>query len=165
MREPDILHGVLVRGGKRYIINYQHAQEGTNDLQNILLQAGDRIFFPSRNSGVFYVFGEVNVQGSFPIPPNGITLLQSLAMAKGPSMTSANMESIYLIRTNEKIPQVYKLTLGEIMAHKDFPIAPGDRLFVSATGIVDFERTMRAILPVFGTTYILHQGFGVSLGY
>lgn len=144
----DASSGVLVRGDKRYAINYQDAQEGKNNQLNIELLAGDRIFFPSRSSKVYYVFGEVGMQGAYPIPSGGITLLQGLGAAKGTNPVTANMESIFLIRSIDKDPRIYQLNLVDILATQDLALVPGDRIFVPPTGLTNWERTFKQLLPL-----------------
>ena len=157
------LKGVLIRGDQRYLIDYQSAQAGANNLINIELQPRDRIYFPSRETGLFYVLGEVSIPGAFTIPPKGISLVQSLALAKGPSMASADMHSIYLVRINEKEPKIYYFTLGEIIASKEIPIVPGDRIFVPPTNLANFERNLRSLVPFLTSVVVVHGGLGVSL--
>lgn len=144
----DASSGVLVRGDKRYAINYQDAQQGKNDQLNIELLAGDRIFFPSRSSKVYYVFGEVGMQGAYPIPSEGITLLQGLGVAKGANTTTANLESIFLIRSIDKDPRIYQLNLADILATQDLALDSGDRIFVPPTGLTNWERTFRQLIPI-----------------
>lgn len=153
---------VLVRGGKRYQIDYVRAQSGANDQYGIALEPDDRIYFPSRESGQFYVMGEVALPGAFPIPPKGVSVAQGLAMARGPLMVSSDMTSIFLLRVNEEQPKIYLLTLGDIMANRDVPIVPGDRIFVSTTTLELWRRTLTQIFPFFSTTFVLHSGFGVN---
>jgi polysaccharide export outer membrane protein len=143
----DIARGTLTRDGKSYAVNYQPAN-GNDDLHDIVLQPGDRIFFPSRVNGVFYVFGEVGSQGVYNIPPAGLTLLQALAQARGPQVVSANMDSIYLVRPGDPEARIYKLKMGEILASKDLMITPNDRLLVPSTGLANWDRTVRQLLPV-----------------
>jgi len=148
----DPRKGILIRGDRRYRIDYHDAQQGGNDLQNIELMAGDRIFFPSRTEStdsVFYVFGEVNTQGAYPIPPKGMTLLEAVGVAKGPQQFYANMESIFLVRNVETQPKIYRLTLAEMMTHPDVSIRPGDRFFVSSTALADWYRTLTQLMPLF----------------
>jgi polysaccharide export outer membrane protein len=159
----ELRKGVLIRGDQRYAIDYQSAQAGASDVSNIELQPGDRIYFPSRETGQFYVLGEVNVPGAFIIPPKGISLMQGLALARGPSMNYADMQSIYLVRVNGTEPKIYALTLDDIIASKDQPLLPGDRIFVPPTTLANWERTLRAVVPIIGTPIIIRQGYGVSL--
>ena len=154
---------LLIRGQQRYRIDYAGAQSGANDQYNIELQRGDRIYFPSRETGFYYVLGEVLVPGQFPLPPKGITLMQGISLARGPINFSGNMESIFLVRVNEAVPKIYSLKLADIMASRDVPIVPGDRIFVSTTGLAQWDRFWRQILPLFGSApYILREGYGVD---
>jgi polysaccharide export outer membrane protein len=159
----ELRKGVLIRGDQRYAIDYHSAQMGGSDVRNIELQPGDRVYFPSRETGQFYVLGEVNVPGMFNIPPKGITLMQGLALARGPSMNYADMQSIYLVRVNGAEPRIYSLSLEDIIAGKDQPLMPGDRIFVPPTSLANWERTLRAVVPIIGTPIIIRQGYGVSL--
>ncbi|HET9651748.1 MAG TPA: polysaccharide biosynthesis/export family protein [Usitatibacter sp.] len=153
----DPTRGLLVRGGMRYAIDYGAAQHGTNDVHDIRLQPGDRLFFPSRAKGMFYVFGEVVSQGGFPLPPTGMSLMQALATSKGPQMITADMQSIYLVRAAQDPPVVYRMTLAQIMGNRDLAVAPGDRIFVPPTGLTNWDRTMQQLLPGFGNTVITYK--------
>jgi len=148
----DASKGVLIRGGKRYRVDYRAAQRGNNDLQNIVLQAGDRVFFPSLaevTDGLYYVFGEVTTQGAYPIPEKGVTLLEAVGTAKGPQQISADMDSIYLVRGVESQPKIFRLTLADMMTYPDIAVRPGDRFFVSATALADWFRAITQIMPGF----------------
>lgn len=146
----DASKGVLIRDSKRYRIDYRDAQQGNNDLQNVALMAGDRVFFPSLaegTDGVFYVFGEVNTQGAYPIPKKGLTLLEAVGTAKGPQQVSADLESVFLVRSVKSQPKIYRLTLAEMMTYPDIAVRPGDRFFVSSTALADWFRTITQIMP------------------
>lgn len=159
----ELSKGVLIRGERRYAIDYQSAQAGGNALSNTELQSGDRIYFPSHESGFFYVLGEVPAPGAFTIPPKGISLIQGLAMARGPNMLKGDMESIFLVRLNEKDPRIYTLTLRDIMANKDQMLVAGDRIFVPPTLLSDWEDTFRSVFPFFGAGYLIHALTGGRL--
>lgn len=153
--EADLTQGALFRDGKRYRIDYQKAQEGAADFGAIELRAGDRVFFPSRNRGVFYVFGEVGTQGVFPIPPRGISLLQALAHAKGPAMVTGDMDAIFLIRGGDKDPKIYHLSMRELIEAGQLPLAADDRLFVPPTRLADWDRSIRQLLPLFSSMVVI----------
>lgn len=155
--------GILVRGGRRYAIDYGSAQAGENDLGNTELQPGDRIHFPSRESGFFYVLGEVPAPGAFAIPPKGISLLQGIALAKGPDMIRSNMDSIFLVRVAAAEPRIYSLTLRDILASKDQMLVPGDRIFVSSTFLTDWHDTVTLLFPLFGMGALIHALTGGTI--
>ena len=153
----ELSKGVLIRGDQRYGIDYQGVQTGENHLHEILLQPGDRIYFPSRESGRFYVMGEVPSPGTYPIPPKGVTLMQGLTMARAPSVVTSNMDSIFLVRVAGEQTRIYRLTLTEIMANKDQPLEAGDRIFVSTSGLASWDRFWRQLLPFLTSGYIVYD--------
>jgi polysaccharide export outer membrane protein len=156
--EADITRGVLYRGGKQYRINWKKAQESEGDLMAIEMRNGDRLFFPSRSKGLYYVFGEVVSQGAFQIPPDGVTVLQGLAQAKGPAVSSGNMEAIFLIRgegKTAKSAKVYRLSLKDLAEYGDLQLSPGDRLIVPPTGLATWDRTLRQLIPFFSSTILI----------
>ena len=63
---------------------------------------------------------------------------------------NANQQSIFLVRPNSDQPRIYRLSMQEIIASRDVPLVPGDRLFVPATGLTDWERTFRQAVPLLG---------------
>jgi hypothetical protein len=101
--------------------------------------------------------GEVPLPGSFAIPPKGITLMQGLAMARAPSMITSDMSSIFLVRVNGEQPKIFRLTVAEIMANKDQPLAPGDRILVSTSGLAAWERFWRQLLPFISSGVIIYD--------
>lgn len=154
----DASRGLLFRGGQTYRIDYQASLRGMNDVDRIALQPGDRIFFPNGGGNLFYVFGEVGQQGAFPIPPQGVTLLQALSLAKGPQIPAADMQAMYLVRPGAPKPTIYQFSLQQIMDNRDLAVAPGDRLFVPSTLLTDWERTLRQLFPV------ISGGLAISSG-
>gem|GEM_PF-5233077 len=155
--------GILVRGDRRYAIDYRSAQAGGNDLSNSELQPGDRIYFPSRESGFFYVLGEVPAPGAFAIPPKGITLIQGLALARGPNMTRGDMDSIFLVRVAKGDSRIYSLTLRDIMANKDQMLVPGDRIFVPPTLLTSWQDTVTSVFPLLSVGTLIHTLTGGKL--
>ncbi|MEK8051142.1 polysaccharide biosynthesis/export family protein [Ideonella sp. DXS22W] len=143
--------GVLFRGGDQYALDWDTAQQGGSDLHRVALQPADRIYFPPRRVGVVYVFGEVSNPGLYPIPTQGLTVLQALAQAKGPLVPQADQRALVLLRAGDAAePAIYRFSLEEALAAPEIALLPGDRLFVPATGLTDWERTLRQAVPIFG---------------
>lgn len=143
--------GLLVRGGEQYALDWESAQQGGSDLHRIALQPGDRIYFAPRRVGVVYVFGEVSNPGLFPIPPQGITLLQALAQAKGPLVPQADQRALVLVRAGDSAQSsIFSFSLQDALAAREVMLLPGDRLFVPSTGLTDWERTLRQAIPLLG---------------
>jgi len=145
----DARRAELVRGGKVYPLDYWGAQQGRNNLDALILQDGDHVFFPTIEEQKVYVFGEVKEQGEFAIPVTGLSLLDALALAKGPDPITASTRNLFLMRPESADTTVYKLHLGELLEKSDVQLGAGDRLYVPSTGLANFERTFRQMLPFF----------------
>lgn len=94
-----------------------------------------------RQSKVFYVLGEVNSPGSFPLAGRE-TVLDGL-MAAGGLTRAANEKKIILVRPShpdgcrEVLPVCYPqiVQLGD--AHTNYQLRPGDRIFVPSAGMLE----------------------------
>lgn len=146
--DADTTNGILTRQGTQYAINYRASQQGQSNLQNLILHEGDVLYFPTTSERVYYIFGEVIRQGAFPIPPQGMSILEGIGRSWGPNMVTSNMERIFLIRSysNSQKPSVYELTLDEIMASEDIALLPRDRIFIPPTGLTTWSRTLNQAL-------------------
>lgn len=143
----DTRHAVLVRDGITYHLDDWTARRGTNDALDVLLQHGDRIYFPAMTERVFYVLGDVLRQGSYPISDQGTTLLEGLAAAGGPNLDSAKLRPITLIRLHGDQSTVYEFKLADAMEAGEVPLFPGDRLYVSRTRIWYWGNVGRQLVP------------------
>lgn len=153
-QDADITHLILKRGNQRYQIFMAGAEPG-GEPDAIRLQAGDNLhvpsLFPETDKEIYYVFGEVLRQGVFRIPPQGVSILQGIARAGGASMTTGNMDTIFLIRAgdNGNNAKIFRLRLADIISRPDVPLIAGDRLFIRPTGLATWDRTWRQFLPMF----------------
>jgi polysaccharide export outer membrane protein len=145
--EADTRDGVLIRDGAAYHLDGWSARRGTSDAFDVLLQSGDKIYFPSHSERVFYVLGDVLRQGAYPIPDRGITLLEGLAAAGGPNLDSAKLQPITLIRMSGDESTVYEFRLSQAVASGDIALFPGDRLYVSRTRLWYWGNVWRQMVP------------------
>jgi polysaccharide export outer membrane protein len=146
--DADTRHALLVRNGTSYLLNEWAARRGESDAQHVLLRDGDRIFFPHVTERVYYVLGDVLNQGAFPIQDKGTTFLEGLAAAGGPRLDSAKLRPITFIRLNGDGATVYKFKLSEAMQAGDIALLPGDRIYVSRTGIWQWGNVLHQLVPV-----------------
>ena len=100
-----------------------------------------------------YVFGEVPRQGTYTIPPRGLSVLEALAAAGGPIPATAKAHTIFLLRSrgdDTANPTIYQLTISELLDGADLDLAAGDRLYVPPTALASWNRTTWALflLPI-----------------
>jgi polysaccharide export outer membrane protein len=144
----DLSRGILTRNGKAYRLSYRGNENGMGGLADIALQDEDVIFFPRLDENVVYVFGEVVHQGTYPIPIQGMTLLEALGRANGPISYDYQTGGIFLIRNEQNDLVVYKLGMAEILQGPSLTLTNGDRVFVALSGLSRWDRFWRKALPV-----------------
>jgi polysaccharide export outer membrane protein len=118
--------------------------------QDTMLEAGDIINIPS--SDVFFVAGEVNAPGSFPLK-EGTTLRQAISLAQGTNYKAALDRGI-IFRENVDGKRVeLRVNIGAIMSGKkeDMTIAANDIIMVTNSKA---KTIGSALLKAFGITTI-----------
>jgi len=143
--------GVLTRRGQTYQLSYPLHDEQVRDL-DILLEPGDSIYFPTVDDGVLpkvHVFGEVRTQGTFPVPADGLTLLDALGLAEGPITDTAAVKEIYLMRVAQaETPVTYRISLAELFQGPPVPLAADDRIYVAPRSISRWDSWWRQAIPI-----------------
>lgn len=149
---------VLTRDGRNYPVNIQAVYARGED--NIRLRDGDVLHIQDDIANKVFVMGEVEQQLALRMERGRMTLVEAVAEASGFDLRTANTGAVYVFRgeltgdpdTGEPalIPTVYHLDAREgaalIMADR-FELKPRDIVFVSASGLVRFNRVMEQILP------------------
>ncbi len=138
---------ILTRNGKTYTLNLWDAEHGLNRDLDIILNTGDRVFFPPSQAEVYYVMGDVERQGTFPLPATGVTLLQGLANAGGLNLESASDHNLLLFRTTASDTTTYEFKFFEAMAHEDVELQSGDRIYVARSRLGNFGDGWRNVVP------------------
>lgn len=142
--------GVLTRGGQTHQLSYPLHDNSQRDL-DILLESGDSIHFPTIEEGVLpkvHVFGMVGTQGTFNIPPDGLSVLDALGFAEGFDFEAAQVDDIYLMRfENEDSPVTYKIALDELLQGPSIPVAANDRIYVAPSNLARWDTWWRLAIP------------------
>jgi polysaccharide biosynthesis/export protein len=124
---------------------------GKGDLsQNIRVRGGDVVHIEERQSHVFYVIGEVNHAGAFPLPPKQpVRVTQAISAAGGP-MKTAKMNQGILVRYAENGDrQQLAVDFSDILKGKkeDVMIRPDDVIFVPGSNIKNIGYGVIATAP------------------
>lgn len=144
------LSGVrLTRGGRTWTLNLDNPAANS-----IYLQANDNIYIPFLDSKEVFVVGEVNQPGAQSFRTASISLGQALGRARGLTQTTANGNAVYVIRGSRDLSarptRVYQLEARSPAAFgiaSQFPLQPGDVVFVGAAGITRWSRFVNQLLP------------------
>jgi polysaccharide export outer membrane protein len=144
----DASRGILVRRQVPLDLEYSSALRGESDLSELLLEGGDRIYFPSISEESYYVFGETRAQGFFAIPREGITVLGALAGVGGYDPSTAGSHRIFLVRLyGMENPVIHQLDFEDLLGGPEINLVAGDRLFIPPTKLATWGRWWRQIFP------------------
>lgn len=118
--------------------------------QNIKLKSHDVIYAPSRDDMSVFVLGSVAGGRAVPFGTNGRTVMEAISMAGGFARDRVNTKEVRIIRTLSPtegeliLISGRKILEGEML---DFPLEPGDVVYVPEHPIANWNAALAAILP------------------
>lgn len=121
---------------------------------NMRLANNDIIYIPESTDAAVFVMGEIKRPGSYQIQTAGLSLLDALNMAEGPT-ENANIANIYLVRNMQESKGVKIIDLNEILKKGDFSqnylLKDNDIIYLPRKGIATFNYYLRQIDPLLRT--------------
>jgi polysaccharide biosynthesis/export protein len=118
--------------------------------QNVWMKPRDVLFAPLKEDMSVYALGAVNRPQAIAFGAEGRTLLQVLSMAGGPVPGQAHLAEIRIIRTASPTQgELIVVDATAMLAGRglDFPLEPGDVVFVPRTVLGDWNVAIGEILP------------------
>ena len=161
LADADLSSVSLARAGNKVNLDldrlYYEGAQGSNPL----LQDGDVIAVPDRQTQKIYVLGEVNAPKSYILRRGEVSLAEALADAGGPNSVAASSAHIYLLRLDDAgKPLVYHLDARKpesLMLSEAFPVQAGDLVVVNPTAISLVARLVNQFAPVLGDVVLLRS--------
>lgn len=140
----------LVRNESTYHINLpEMVQKGVNPA-SIMLRNGDVVRVRSREESKVFVSGEVVQPRALPMYNGRLTLNDALGESGGINPNSGDSRQIYVVRKSATEPVVYQLDAqapGALALAEGFELQPKDVVYVAATPLANWHRTISQILP------------------
>jgi polysaccharide export outer membrane protein len=140
----------LTRGGDTYRINLpQMVQKGVNPA-SIMLTNGDVVRVMSRDESKVFVSGEVNTPKALTMHNGRLTLNEALGETGGINPLSGDSGQVYVVRKSATEPIVYRLDAkapGALAMAEGFELHPKDVVYVAATPLANWHRTISQIFP------------------
>ncbi|MGZ3158271.1 MAG: polysaccharide biosynthesis/export family protein [Burkholderiaceae bacterium] len=138
------------RGGALYKINLPQMMQRGLDPGRIMLANGDVVRVPSRDDAKVFVAGEVNSPKALTMHNGRLTLNEALGESGGINPVSADGRQVYVVRKTPKDPEVYKLDAtspGAMAIAEGFELHPKDLIYVAATSLTNWHRTISLLFP------------------
>lgn len=155
MENASLRSAYLARANRRLPVNLFRLLRQGDLTQNIKLQSGDVILIPDSESEKAFVFGASagsNPRGGPVSFNNGrLTLLQALAAAGFGirDRFQSVMSDVRVIRSEGDRGELFIVDAEQILDGEaaDFPLAPGDIVFVPMTGLTGWNEALTQLLP------------------
>lgn len=126
-------------------------KEGRAD-QNLWLEADDTIYVPNIEEQKIIVLGAVNLPGAVVYGNDGMGLVEAIARANDIRRGSAKLDEVRIIRSLSPVSgEFITVDAEQIFAGSapDFPLLPGDIVYVPQNALGDWNDVVNAIKPSF----------------
>jgi protein involved in polysaccharide export with SLBB domain/capsular polysaccharide biosynthesis protein len=135
----DFQKSFLARGGKRYPLNFEKLFQDGDLSQNIPIEPGDYIYFPSTDVKEVYVVGEVRLPGAVTYNPD-ITIMAAITERGGYS-ERAYKSKVLVVRGSLNNPQTFAVNTHAILDGKEvnFKLQPRDIIYVNSRPFIKVE--------------------------
>ena len=127
----DMKRAFIVRNNQRLRVDFEQLFSHGDLTQNILVEPGDYIYFPSGTVNEVYVLGAVNTQGPLGLTAEN-TLVGVLTVRAGIT-PNAYQQRVLVVRGSLQKPQTFVVNLAAILSgrEKDFILEPKDIIYVA----------------------------------
>jgi protein involved in polysaccharide export with SLBB domain/capsular polysaccharide biosynthesis protein len=138
----DFQRSFLMRGGKRYSLDFEKLFEHGDLSQNIAVEPGDYIYFPPSNLQQVYVLGEVRAPGSVAYTRE-LTVVGALT-SRGGFTDAAYKTHVVVIRGSFNHPKTYVVNTWAVFDARgvDFKLEPKDIIYVSGRPFLRAEQLL-----------------------
>jgi polysaccharide export outer membrane protein len=145
----------IIRGKEQIIwIDLMQLLGKANLKLNIALANNDIIYIPDSTDASVFIMGEVNNPGSYPIKTSGMSFLEAINQAGGPT-ENANITKIRLVRDMREQSNPIIINLNDFTKNGDFTqnqrLKDNDIIYVPKKGIASFNYYLRQIDPFLRT--------------
>jgi len=141
---------MVTRAGKTYQVNLPLlVQRGVNP-SAVVLQNGDLVRVPSREDSKVFLSGEVSAPRALAMRNGRLTLNEALGEAGGINPVTGDARKVYVVRRHEQESVVYQLDAnapGALAMAEGFELNPKDVVYVAATALTNWNRTISAMIP------------------
>ena len=121
--------------------------------QNVWVRAGDTLYVPALTDQRVFALGAVNSPGAQPVANHSMTLLEAISRAGDVRRGEALTREVRVIRSfSPTSGQLIVVDLERILRGEvpDFPLQPGDVVFVPNNAIGHWNDVIAAVRPTLG---------------
>jgi len=145
----DMERAFIVRNGTRLSVDFQKLFQEGDLSQNVLLEPGDYLYFPSGTVNEVYLLGAVSSPG--PLGLTGKTSVMGVITVRGGFLPSAYKKRVLVIRGAMQSPKTFVIDASAILSgrEKDFLLEPKDIVYVAERRWLRAEELLQVALNSF----------------
>jgi polysaccharide export outer membrane protein len=146
----DLSRIMVSREGKTYQINMPQLVQRSVNPSSIMLASGDVVRVLSRDETKIFISGEVTSPRALPMRNGRLTLTEALGEAGGINPVTGDARQVYVVRRTSQSSVVYQLDAnapGALAMAEGFELNPRDVVYVAATPLTNWNRTISALIP------------------
>jgi protein involved in polysaccharide export with SLBB domain len=158
----DFQRSFLVRGGKRYMLDFEKLFQQGDLAQNIAIEPGDYLYFPARTVHEVYVVGEIRLPGTVVYNPD-LTIMAAIS-ARGGYTDRAYKARVLVVRGSLNNPERIAVDTHAILTGKglNFKLEPRDIIYVNSRPFIRVEELADLAATAFIQS-IITEWTGVSV--
>ena len=149
--EADLRSVKLIRDGKHISVDLAEIYFNGNLQQNYVLKNNDVIHVPDSDGRKVYMIGEFRQPGTVRLRNHQVTLADAMSSVDGLNENTANAKYVLILRmVNETEPVIYLFNANvpeHLLLSTQFIMEPYDIVYVPPTGLTQWSRMVKHILP------------------
>jgi polysaccharide export outer membrane protein len=155
LQQASLRGAYIARGKKRLPVDFQRLLRQGDLRYNIALLPGDVVFVPDNAADQAFVFGGVIGQrvggGAVQFVNGNLDILQALSQAGFGyrERSQGVLSEVRIIRSQGDRGELFIVDVERILEGEaaNFPLAPGDVVFVPTSGFTDWNLALEQLLP------------------
>jgi polysaccharide export outer membrane protein len=140
----------IVRAGQRYRIDLPALVQHGEDPNRIMLRNGDVLRVRALDESKVFVSGEVVTPKALLMHSGRLSLNEAIGEAGGINPVTGDARRVFVVRRAEAATEVYQLDArdtGALALAESFELAPRDLVFIDASGLANWQRTLSMLIP------------------
>jgi protein involved in polysaccharide export with SLBB domain/capsular polysaccharide biosynthesis protein len=145
----DLSRTFLVRQGKRVPVDFVKLFQQGDLSQNVQLEPGDYIYFPSASVNELYVLGAVALPGTVGVTEKASVI--SVITTRGGFTPKAYKQRVLVVRGSLNQPETHIVDVGAVLSGKakDFLLQPQDIVYVADRPWARVEELLDMLIKAF----------------
>lgn len=140
----------ILRQGTRHRVNLPALIQQGIDPSRIVLRHGDVLRVQALDESKVFVSGEVVAPRALTMHNGRLSLNEAIGEAGGINPLTGDARRVFVVRRGRAGTELYQLDArdtGALAIAESFELAPRDLVFIDATGLANWHRTLSLMIP------------------